>query len=592
MIKSIKDVVGKLSYILTKKQKKWYFIVTFLGLVGAMWELLGVTAVLPFIEAIMAPEELNGKWYYDLVMKVFKPETDVELMTILGIAIIIIYVVKNAYLIFSTYMQSWYSTGVQRDLSIKLTDIFLKSSYLYHLETNSSILIRSINTDVVGVFAVSFYIFRIIAEVCTAAAISIYIILLDPVLAISLVVILGSCMLILFFVLKKLMRRYGKIGQDCEGKMLQYLTQAFTGVKEIMVMNRQEYFEKSFNKACTTNAKLSKRTNVLNVAPTNVYETVCIGGLFAVVIVRLMFTDNITAFVTKLAVVAVAAFRLFPSVGRLTTNLNALSYNRPRLDSIYEMMKDIEAQEMFKNREKSLVDKDSEPLAFGENLKIDNITWRYPKGKDNVLEDLSISINKGESVALIGPSGAGKTTLADIVLGLLKPQKGTITVDGKDIFEHPYAYSRIVGYVPQSVYLIDDTIRKNVAFGIDDDLIDDEKVWKALREAQLEEFIKKSGEGLQTMVGERGVKLSGGQRQRIAIARALYEDPEILILDEATSALDTETETAVMEAIDSLHGSKTMIIVAHRLTTIRNCDTIYEISDRKAKKKDKEEIFG
>ena len=595
-MKSIKDVVIKLNYLLNSKQKKWYFIVTFIGLIGSMLELLGVAAVLPFINTMMSMggkqsegELVEDKWYYQMVADFIGSSDKKEVLVALGILIILVYILKNIYLVFSSYMQSWYSTRLQRDLSLKLTDVFLKSSYLYHLDMNSSILIRSINTDVVGVFAVSFYIFRIVAEVCTAVAISVFIVILDPVLSISLVVVLGVCMLILFRILKSLMRKYGKISQECEGNMLMYLTQAFTGVKEIMVMNRQEYFEENYKKACITNAKISMKTNVLSVAPTNLYETVCIFSLFSVMLFRLQFTDDITTFVTNLAVIAAAAFRLFPSMGRLTTSLNALSYNRPRLDSVYEMVKDVESQEMFKNRSKK-IDKD-EKLSFDSKLVIDNITWRYPAGKDDVLKDLTIEIKKGESVALIGPSGAGKTTLADIVLGLLKPGKGSVLVDGKNIFENPNAWSKMVGYVPQSVYLIDDTIRKNIAFGIHDEDIDDEKVWKALKEAQLEEYIKKQGDGLDTMVGERGVKLSGGQRQRIAIARALYEDPEILVLDEATSALDNETETAVMEAIDSLQGTKTMIIVAHRLTTIRNCDSIYEIADKKANLRKKEDVI-
>ena len=486
-------------------------------------------------------------------------------------------------------MQSWYSTGVQRDLSLKLTDIFLKSSYLYHLDVNSSILIRSINTDVVGVFAVSFYIFRIVAEVCTAIALSVFIIILDPVLSLSLVIVLGVCMLVMYAILKSLMRKYGKESQKCEGNMLKYLTQAFTGVKEIMVMNRQEYFEESYKDACITNARISMKTNVLNVAPTNLYETVCVFSLFSVILFRLQFTEDISSFVVNLAAIAAASFRLFPSMGRLTTCLNALSYNRPRLDSVYEMVRDVEAQEMYKNRAKKS-DKD-EDFKFTSKLTIDNITWRYPQGNSDVLHDLKLEIKKGESIALIGPSGAGKTTLADIILGLLKPQKGSLLLDGKDIFDNPIGWSKIVGYVPQSVYLIDDTIRKNIAFGIHDEDIDDDKVWRALKEAQLEDYIKKQDDGLDTMVGERGVKLSGGQRQRIAIARALYEDPEILVLDEATSALDNETETAVMEAIDSLQGTKTLIIVAHRLTTIRNCDSIYEISDGKANLRKKEDVI-
>ena len=257
---------------------------------------------------------------------------------------------------------------------------------------------------------------------------------------------------------------------------------------------------------------------------------------------------------------------------------------------MYEMLKSIENTEMYRVKH---IDPDKVvPVKFEKELRVDNITWKYPAGQENVLEGLSLKLEKGKSLALIGPSGAGKTTLADVILGLLKPQKGNIYSDDEDIYENLPGWAKIIGYVPQAVYLTDDTIRANVAFGIRENEIDEEKVWHALEEAQLADFVRHLEQGLDTMVGEQGVRLSGGQRQRIAIARALYEDPEILVLDEATSALDTETETAVMEAIDSLHGSKTMIIVAHRLTTIRNCDEIYEVRDGIAVKRDKAEVLS
>jgi len=588
-LKTIKDIIKKLSYITNKKQKRQYVAVMLVAFIGSLWELIGVTAIMPFINAIMTPEELGGKWYYEIVMDVFHPSDSFEVITILAVFIVVIYIVKNAYLIFSSYLQSWYSTNIQKDLSIKLTNTYLRSSYLFHLGINSSVLIRTISSDVVGVFAVFFHIFRIVAEVFTIMVISLFIVLLDPILAISLIVVLGLCMLILMTSLKKRMKAYGKQGQLCEGQMLQYLTQAFSGIKEIMVMKRQEYFAENYSEVCTKNAKVGRMGNFLNAIPQYIYEAVCIGGLISIVTVRLYTVDDMTIYVTKLAAVALAAFRLFPSVGRLTTNLNAISYNKPRLDSIYEMIRDVESEEMYQLTKSS--EKKGEELTFNNELKAEGITWRYPAGKEDVLSKLSINVNKGQSVALIGPSGAGKTTLADIILGLLKPQKGQIFLDGKDVYDNLVSWSKIVGYVPQAVYLTDDTIRNNVAFGIYKDKIDDEKIWKALENAQIADFVRSLDAGLDTMVGERGTRLSGGQRQRIAIARALYEDPQILVLDEATSALDNETETAVMEAVETLHGSKTMIIVAHRLTTIRNCDVIYEIKDGIAKVCNKEDVI-
>ena len=234
---------------------------------------------------------------------------------------------------------------------------------------------------------------------------------------------------------------------------------------------------------------------------------------------------------------------------------------------------------------------DSDPtVRFMESLRIDKVCWTYPKSDKQVLKDLSITIKKGESVGLIGPSGAGKTTLSDIILGLFKPQSGSVFMDGIDIYTIPGEWSSIIGYVPQSVYLTDDTIKNNIGFGTDENEIDDERVWHALEQAQLKDYVMSLPDKLETFVGERGIRFSGGQRQRIAIARALYYNPDILVLDEATSALDNETEKAIMESIDSLQRHKTLIIVAHRLTTLRNCDKIYEIKDGIAKEVNKKEV--
>ncbi len=587
-MKAIIDILKKLNYITNAKQKAKLVIVWVVVLIGSMWELLSVAIIYPFIDILMKPEELDKKWYTGLVMKVFGVDDFIGCMTVIGIIMILIFILKNAYLMLSSYIQISFSTGIQKELSVRMTKTYLGSSYLFHLEHNSSVLIRSVNQDVNGVFGMYFYLLRAISEVFTVAAISIYIVALDFVLAISLIAILGSCMLVLVFGLKKLMKYFSRQGQNCEGRMLQYLSQAFNGIKEIMVKNRQRYFVDSFEDASRKYARATKIDYFLNSITTNVYEVVCICGFLAIVIIRLRTTDDVSSFVAKLSAVAVAAFRLFPSMGRLTTNTNGMIYNRVRLDYVYTNLKEIENETEYKTR---MAGNMEETIPFEKNIEIKNVVWKYPSGQDEILKGTDFVINKGESIALIGPSGAGKTTMADVILGLLKPKKGQILLDGIDVYEHPYAWSKLIGYVPQAVYLTDDTIRENVAFGIDEKDIDEKRVWEALEEAQLAEYVKKQPEGLDTMVGERGVRLSGGQRQRIAIARALYDDPQILVLDEATSALDTETETAVMEAIDSLQGSKTMIIVAHRLSTIRNCNKIYEIKGGKATLRDKAEVL-
>ena len=579
-MKTVKDILHKLNYVFTSRQKRLFFVVMLVSFIGSIWELLGVTAILPFIEAVMTPDNLGNKWYFVAISDLFHPDDNLELLTILGVFIVIIYVVKNIYLMFSSYVQTWYSTNIQRDLSIRLNRIYIRSSYLFHLGINSSILIRSINHDVGGVFCVCFYAFRGIAEVFTVVAVSAYIVFLDPILSISLVGLLGVCMMALVFGLRKLIKRFGQTAQRTESDMFKYLSQTYNGIKEIMVMKRQNHFAKSFDKSCVENASVLKRNTFLNNVSQYIYEMVCIGGLIIVVVIRLHMESDIAFYVTRLAIVAVAAFRLFPSVGRLTTNINAVMYNKPRLDAVYDMMKTAKQEEMYQlNIASEEKQEKNEELVFDNELKIDNITWKYPTGTAPVLKELNMSIKKGQSVAFVGPSGAGKTTLADVILGLLKPQEGHVLLDGKDVYDNLWSWSKIVGYVPQSVFLTDDSVRNNVAFGIDADQIDEEKVWQALREAQLEEFVKGLPEGLDTFVGEGGTLISGGQRQLIAIARALYQNPMILVLDEATSALDNETEAAVMDAIDSLHGSKTMIIVAHRLSTIQNCDVIYEINN-------------
>lgn len=334
--------------------------------------------------------------------------------------------------------------------------------------------------------------------------------------------------------------------------------------------------------------KGAKNNEILAAIPKYIVETVCMVGMLIAIIIKMYFGRNdFQAFVVQLSAFAVAAFRLLPSVGKLNAYINSVMYSKSSLDLIYRDLKEIENCKMIDFKER----KEVEEWNLENKIELKNIAYHYPDSNKLVLSDVSFSIKKGETIALIGSSGAGKTTLADILLGLLQPVKGTILVDGKNIYDNMDAWHRMLGYIPQTIYLSDDTIRNNIAFGIREEDIDDDAINDALKKAQLYDFVQTLDKGLDTFVGDRGVRLSGGQRQRIGIARALYYNPEILILDEATSALDNETESAVMEAIESLKGMKTMVIIAHRLTTLKNADVIYEVGDGKVWKRNKSDVI-
>ena len=308
-------------------------------------------------------------------------------------------------------------------------------------------------------------------------------------------------------------------------------------------------------------------------------EAACIGSLMIIVIIKASLGDISIAFATTLGVFAMGAMRLLPSVNKISAYISTLLYSRAFVESVYTERQRMLAISKRKSEENTVSD-----ITFDKEISVEDLSFSYEEGVENVINNASFKIDKNTSVAFIGPSGAGKTTMVDIMLGVLKPQKGCVRVDGSNIADCMDAWHKKVGYIPQNIYLMDESLRRNIAFGVPESEIDDEKVWRVIREAQLENVVREMDNGLDTVIGEMGVRLSGGQRQRIGIARALYREPEILVLDEATSALDTETERAVMEAIDSLHGKMTLIIIAHRLSTIKNCDIVYEVKEGRVAK--------
>ena len=368
-----------------------------------------------------------------------------------------------------------------------------------------------------------------------------------------------------------------------------WILQSFSGIKEIKVANSESFFIHNYDKNYSQFAVLQRQQSMLKFIPRPIMEAVCICGLLLAVIIKMQFSSaDIKSFVPILTAFVVAAIRMLPSFNRITGNFGSMMFDKPAIDSVYHDL--LEIEQLMAQRQTT--EKADCKITLQEQLAMENISFRYPESEKWILKDAALTIRKNCSVALIGASGAGKTTAVDLMLGLLEPQGGCVKVDGTDIRTHMTSWHQSIGYIPQTIYLMDDTIRANIAFGVQEEDIDEAMLAQAIREAQLDTFVASLPEGADTVIGDRGVKLSGGQRQRIGIARALYRDPQVLILDEATSALDNETEREVMEAIDGLHGQRTMVVIAHRLTTIKNCDEIYEVADGSIQRKTHQEIFG
>ncbi len=572
---------GKLVQILNRKQRRDGIILFFLLMIVSLLEMLGVGVIVPFIITMLEPEKIMTNQYMAPIIDLFQITDYRQFMYVVSGGIIVIYVAKNVFILYVNYYQSRYRNRLEKDLNVKMLSSYMKQPYTFFLRINSVEIIRGVNSDITNVASVVDSYSSILAESLTCMVIGIFLVCMNPFMAMSLLAVAGITALVIIMGFKGITGRCGVQTREAFAEKFKHMNQAVNGIKEISVAHRKPYFVQQFADSAQKAAESNTTYLWISKTPSRLIETVFIGSLLIVVTVSYGTAGNNLEFVTSLGAIGIAAVRILPSVSTLTNAMNGLVYMRPSLEAAYDNLMEADRYQLLAEEMES-EEKESKTTKFSSKIEVDQIFWRYQDNLPLVLEALDIEICKGESVALIGESGAGKSTLADILLGLLKPERGNVTVDGTDIFSIQSSWSKMIGYVPQMVFLIDDTIRRNIAFGIPEQEIEDEKVWHALEQAQMRFVVENMEGGLDAIVGERGIKLSGGQRQRIAIARALYHDPDILILDEATSALDTDTESAVMEAIDALQGRKTLVIIAHRLSTIQNCDKVYEIKDKKA----------
>ena len=590
-IRKVKDALGKLFFILNREQKLYCVLIFMMSLVAAAIETVGVTVIVPVVQMVISTDTIMEQPYLHPIIELFHLKTNKEVILFVCIGVGIVYIIKNLYSLAYTWASARFSNKIRRELAVRILKTYMDQGYIFFVENNSSRLIRGISSDVISVQAVISGFFSFICKSLIILCMTLFIIIQTPVIAIGILCLVIFCFAISQLIFRKPMRHFGVSSREYSFRASQASLEAIQGHKEILVFGRQDHFVNEYLKNMIGYNKAEVQMSVASAAPSFLIETICIIGLLVIVAVQSITSGGDSNLLTKMITIALAALRILPALGALLGNVNTIVFNAPGLTAASDTLHMV--NELDKKKDKKEEAKESHrDVHFERELVLSHVSYAYPGTGKNVIDDLSMSITKGTSVGLIGTSGAGKTTLADIVLGLLKPQNGEILMDGISIEMLGEEWHHIIGYVPQSIYMTDASIRKNVAFGIDEDLIDDDKIWKALEMAQIKEFVEGLAEGIHTKVGEWGVQLSGGQRQRIAIARALYNEPDIIVLDEATAALDNETENAVMESIEALQKVKTLIIVAHRLTTIRKCDVIYEITDGKAVKRDKEEVLS
>lgn len=482
-------------------------------------------------------------------------------------AVLGVYAIKSAFLMCVAWWQTRFVASVQASLSRRLFSSFMSQPWTFHLERNSASLIQTVS-EAQGFSGVCMQLVQVVSESLVAIGLLSILLWYEPVGALLVAGVLAVAALLFSRVARSRSRSWAHRRQQHGRLLLKHLQQGLGGAKEVKVRGCEVEFVEQFRAESDGVARMSARQSFVDHVPRTGFEFAAVAALFFLAAAMVWQDRQVESIVPMLGLFVTVAFRLLPSVNFATLAVQRLRHARPMIDSVYEHVS--MAQPAASHAP-------LQPLPFHDAIRIEGLEYRYPSGEDAVLRDISLVIRKGTSTGLVGSSGQGKSTLVDAILGLLPPSAGRITVDGVDIRTNIRGWQQLIGYVPQSIYLCDDSIRRNVAFGVPEPDIDDAAVRRALAAARLDTLVQSLPEGIGTNVGERGIRLSGGERQRIGIARALYRNPEVLVLDEATSALDTGTEREVMEAVESLHGTRTIIIVAHRLSTMARCDVLHRI---------------
>lgn len=568
-------IIKKYAKLLDQRQKKRVILLFFIMLVGAFLEVLGVSLMVPLLTAVMQPDIVETNKYVRMICDILNLYSYRSFVLACIVALVLVFILKDLYIIFEYYVQYRFVYNNRFATQCRLLHAFLHRPYEYFLHADSGEIMRVVQSDVSTTYNLLSILLGMAAELIVSTALLVTVFIINPWMTLMVGILLLFVMLLIAKIVKPRLQKQGKIFQKHAAVTNKWLIQAINGMKEIKVTSKESFFEKNYNKSGTKMIRAERYNAILQNTPRLIIEMSSVCSMLIVIGIMIYRGQEMKTLIPALGAFAMAAVKLMPSANRITTAINAVAFQEPALDKLLENLEVLEEAAIYEELES----KNNGKLTLKKEILLSDITYAYPKGKTTVLDHAVMRIPVGKSVGIVGTSGAGKTTAVDILLGLLNPQEGQVLADGIDVKTAYKDWLSHIGYIPQMIFMLDGSIRDNVAFGCGKEEQRDERVWAALDEAQLAEYVKGLPEGLDAQIGERGIRLSGGQRQRIGIARALYSNPELLIFDEATSALDNETEAAIMESINALRGKKTMVIIAHRLTTIEGCDIVYRVEN-------------
>ena len=552
--------------LLKKSERQRALILCICLIIGTALEVFSVAALVPLIQ-VLTQSNLRSK--YPIIGQVFPNSSDQFIVALTFVCLTCIFLLKEIYLGFSLWIQQGFIAHLEARFQTDLFDRYVRQSYEFHMINNSSLLMRNILNSTNFSNNILDPMIMLMTDGSVAVAVCVMLVAIEPIAMFITVCSVGVIAVIIHTFSKRSIEKWGVDRHLQEGIKLQQMNETFGGIKEIVMTGREEYFRGRFSSNVRQLAHLNRKFVTLLGVPRLYLELLTVAGLATLVLSMIALGRELESFLPLLALFAGGAFRLMPAINRITFAFQSLMMGRPIVEVLQaNVLSNIDLESITQN----IV-----TIQFQRSIRFEDVSYSYPNAEKSVFEGLSFEIQKGSQVGLVGTTGAGKSTLVDILLGLLRPTRGRVTVDGVDISSNFRSWQNLVGYVPQTIYLLDSSIRENIAFGIAEEEIDDEKVFRALDLAQLREFVDELPNGMNEFVGERGVRLSGGQRQRIGVARALYLDPPVLVLDEATSALDVETENELMKSVEYLRTNRTVLIVTHRLSALEGCDQLITI---------------